>query len=464
MPTSLPLLNALSAPKTASSTTQSKSAIRADEGAPTFKQSMQKATPKDAAPAVDKQPGVDEQSQAGADGTIQPGADGTVQAGADGTMGFAQLPMELVHLLGARHSLAGAPLAGVDGAGLSYLASLAGGGLDGNVMPAPNLADSAGALVIGESASILPSAGMDESLTASLMPFAAATGQALGAEATMATQSFGRGSAERTQVSMSSIVPVGGKVLPHWLTASADPAIALQSPTSGGTTTFAGGASFDATALSAGLLSTPMQSGGGASLKAFLADGALGSVNTAGLSGEQAGAIGEASDGFTQTLSASALASTSASAFQLEGRTAIPMTLSFGHSQWSNNLAERTLWMAGQAIHSAEIQLDPPELGPLQVRIQVNQDQASVSFVSANPQVRDALEQTMGRLRELFQEQGLDLVDSGVADHQSKQQREQNDSGERSAGLPSDEGQEALASPDLQTLVTPVPWGVDYYV
>jgi hypothetical protein len=97
--------------------------------------------------------------------------------------------------------------------------------------------------------------------------------------------------------------------------------------------------------------------------------------------------------------------------------TAMRVQVAFGHARWSEALAERAAWLAGQQIHSAELQLDPPELGPLQVRISVHQDQAVVSFVSANPQVREALDQSMMRLRDLLQEQGMQLVDAGVSDH-----------------------------------------------
>lgn len=98
------------------------------------------------------------------------------------------------------------------------------------------------------------------------------------------------------------------------------------------------------------------------------------------------------------------------------GRVMVPVQVSFGHQQWSDAVAERAAWLAAQQINSAELQLDPPELGPLQVRISVQNDQAVVNFASANPQVREALEQTMARLREMLQEQGMQLVDAGVSD------------------------------------------------
>lgn len=114
----------------------------------------------------------------------------------------------------------------------------------------------------------------------------------------------------------------------------------------------------------------------------------------------------------TTALSKSALEQSSALALNQPMR----LQVAFGNTQWSEALAERAAWLASQQIHSAELQLDPPELGPLQVRISVHQDQAVVSFVSANPQVRDALDQSMARLRELLQDQGMQLVDAGVSD------------------------------------------------
>lgn len=129
-------------------------------------------------------------------------------------------------------------------------------------------------------------------------------------------------------------------------------------------------------------------------------------------------AAGGATDPAVLIQGKSALTTGLSAPVEAQLQTAMRVQVAFGHAQWSEALAERTAWLAGQQIHSAELQLDPPELGPLQVRISVHQDQASVSFVSANPQVRDALDQSMTRLRDLLQEQGMQLVDAGVADQQ----------------------------------------------
>jgi len=94
------------------------------------------------------------------------------------------------------------------------------------------------------------------------------------------------------------------------------------------------------------------------------------------------------------------------------------VNVEFGRSEWNSNVAAKVAQMAAQNLKHAEIQLDPPELGPLQVRVQVNTDQASVSFTAQSAQVRDALEQGSQRLRDLFEAEGMNLVDVDVSDQQ----------------------------------------------
>ena len=89
---------------------------------------------------------------------------------------------------------------------------------------------------------------------------------------------------------------------------------------------------------------------------------------------------------------------------------------------WSEAVVDKVMWMSSQNLKSAEIQLDPAELGRLEVRVNLTQDQAQVSFASANAGVRDALEGQMHRLRELFAQQGLSLGDANVSDQSFNRQ------------------------------------------
>lgn len=83
---------------------------------------------------------------------------------------------------------------------------------------------------------------------------------------------------------------------------------------------------------------------------------------------------------------------------------------------WSEAVVDRVMVMSSQNLKSAEIQLDPAELGRLEVRISVNQEQSQVTFASPHAGVREALDAQMHRLRELFAQQGMNLMDVNVSD------------------------------------------------
>ncbi len=142
-------------------------------------------------------------------------------------------------------------------------------------------------------------------------------------------------------------------------------------------------------------------------------------------------------------------------------RVQMPVSIAFGESGWGNMIAERSALMASQSLKFAELQLDPPELGQLQVKVTVNQDQASVSFVAANAQVKEALDQSLVRLKELLEEQGLDLVNVDVSD-QSSEEAESDSEGEDDGLLATETGddEDDTLSPASQMTAT---YGVDHY-
>jgi len=91
-----------------------------------------------------------------------------------------------------------------------------------------------------------------------------------------------------------------------------------------------------------------------------------------------------------------------------------PIVTSPGESAWSQALGERVLWVAGRDVQQAEIRLNPPQLGPVEIRISMHNDQASVSLVAQHPFTRDALEASIPRLREMLGESNIDLADVDV--------------------------------------------------
>ncbi len=91
---------------------------------------------------------------------------------------------------------------------------------------------------------------------------------------------------------------------------------------------------------------------------------------------------------------------------------------------WSKELTDKVMWMSARNLKSAEIKLNPAELGRLEVRVQLQNEQTQVTFVSAHAGVRDSLDNQMFRLREMLAQQGMEDVDVNVSD-QSGQEQEQ---------------------------------------
>ncbi|MDX1318777.1 MAG: flagellar hook-length control protein FliK [Oceanospirillum sp.] len=79
-------------------------------------------------------------------------------------------------------------------------------------------------------------------------------------------------------------------------------------------------------------------------------------------------------------------------------------------------LNERIMMMRSKGIQTAEIRLDPPDLGSLEVRVRVSGDTTTIQFHSPNPSVREALEAQVNRLREMMEESGLNLGQVDVSD------------------------------------------------
>ncbi len=100
------------------------------------------------------------------------------------------------------------------------------------------------------------------------------------------------------------------------------------------------------------------------------------------------------------------------------GSSALPsvsVQVPFQQANWDQALGERIQWLMGQRLQGAQIKLNPAHLGPMEVRIQMQHDQASIQFTSAHAVVRDALEAALPRLRDMFESAGVQLVNVDVS-------------------------------------------------
>ncbi len=101
------------------------------------------------------------------------------------------------------------------------------------------------------------------------------------------------------------------------------------------------------------------------------------------------------------------------------------MTVTPDNAQWNQQVGERINWMVNGQMQRAEIRLDPPELGSLDIRLNIAKDnQASVMFYVNNATAKEAIESAIPRLREMLAQQGLDLANVDVS-QQSFQQQQQ---------------------------------------
>jgi len=72
--------------------------------------------------------------------------------------------------------------------------------------------------------------------------------------------------------------------------------------------------------------------------------------------------------------------------------------------------------------------LNPKDLGPLQVVLQVADNHAHALFVSQHPQVREAVEAALPKLREAMEQSGIGLGSASVTDGFAKQTGQQGQS------------------------------------
>jgi flagellar hook-length control protein FliK len=112
----------------------------------------------------------------------------------------------------------------------------------------------------------------------------------------------------------------------------------------------------------------------------------------------------------------------------------------------------------------AEIRLDPPELGSMQIRIRNEAEQAQINFVVQNQQAKEALEQSMPKLKEMLADQGIQLGESNIQ-QDSGSSSEQGTDDTQELGHSKLANQEPQAQNSQQTRTNSIgsESGIDYY-
>ncbi len=117
-----------------------------------------------------------------------------------------------------------------------------------------------------------------------------------------------------------------------------------------------------------------------------------------------------------------------------------PDVLNLNQKNWERTLGHQLNWMVNNRLQEAEIKVNPPDLGPLEVRVSQHHNQTNVTFFSHEAAVREALESALPRLREMLDGQGISLNQAQVSDQSLARQQagagEQPSYGQRDGGRP----------------------------
>ncbi len=134
-----------------------------------------------------------------------------------------------------------------------------------------------------------------------------------------------------------------------------------------------------------------------------------------------------------------------------ETQTSVAIPASLHDQRWNTDFSQKIVWLASQQKQSAEITLNPPHLGNIEVslRIDSSTNTATASFVSANADVRESIESALPRLREMFAHAGISLGQTNVSAESFRQAGSQWN-GANGDGSPSHWGDDnAILEPEL---------------
>ena len=87
-----------------------------------------------------------------------------------------------------------------------------------------------------------------------------------------------------------------------------------------------------------------------------------------------------------------------------------------GSNGWADEFSQKINWMSTQQNQVAELHLNPPDLGPLDVVLKISDNQATALFTSPHGAVRDAVENALPKLREALADNGITLGNATVSD------------------------------------------------
>lgn len=166
------------------------------------------------------------------------------------------------------------------------------------------------------------------------------------------------------------------------------------------------------------------------------------------------------------TLSADKLAAKTQGALNLAPSTPLQEPIPLQSKQASALMGEKIKMMINQGKQEVTIRLDPAELGSMQIKLHVQQDQLQVAIQTQVGQSRDIIEQHLPRLREQLEQQGINLGEATV-EQQSKQDQSQSQHAQHADGARGSlTGQDSALDEQSEWLSAQIAsptQGIDYY-
>lgn len=113
--------------------------------------------------------------------------------------------------------------------------------------------------------------------------------------------------------------------------------------------------------------------------------------------------------------------------------TGLQVANAFGQAGWRDEMGQKLTWMISNNRQQAELILNPPQLGRIEVTLTLDGPQASASFTSPHAAVREALEDSMAHLRQVLADAGVTLGQTHVGSGPRHESGAMNPGNQRSA-------------------------------
>lgn len=99
----------------------------------------------------------------------------------------------------------------------------------------------------------------------------------------------------------------------------------------------------------------------------------------------------------------------------LSDRLSLPMEAAPGTPAFTDELGADIQLMLRNGFGTAELSLNPVDLGPIHIELKIREQVADISFAVTNPVTREAIEKSLSHLNELLMHKGVSLGSSNVA-------------------------------------------------